>query len=115
MAQAEQSFGTTEMIFGNGDSYANVTAPLIPAKFDGVIGAIMGLDNFARAIPAISLGGELAARTAAAPLPAPFSGALTLASLFDWGPEVESPMTSGPGKSAARNSDWRRCAGFRPR
>ncbi len=98
VAQAEQTFGTTEMLFGASDSYANVTAPVIPAKFEGIIGAIRGLDNFARAIPAISLGGELAARTAAAPLPAPISGALTLASLFDWGPEVESPITGGPGR-----------------
>src|SRR5271163_2437651 len=51
VAQAEQSFGTTEMVFGDG-SYANVTAPLIPAKFASIIGAIRGLDNFARAIPA---------------------------------------------------------------
>ncbi len=98
VAQAEQSFGTTEMVFGNGESYANVTAPLIPAKFEGIIGAIRGLDNFARAVPAISLGGELGARTAAAPLPAPFNGALTLASLFDWGPEVESSMPGSPGR-----------------
>ena len=45
VAQAEQAFSTTEIVFGNGDSYANVTEPLLPANFYGVIGAIMGLDN----------------------------------------------------------------------
>jgi subtilase family serine protease len=97
VAQAEQSFGTTEMVFGHGDYYSNQTEPRIPARFDGVIGAIMGLDNFATAIPAISVGGELAVRAAAARLPAPFRGALTLASLFDWGPEVESTISGDGG------------------
>ena len=45
VAQAEQSFGTTEMVFGHGDYYSNQTEPRIPARFDGVIGAIIGLDN----------------------------------------------------------------------
>ncbi len=97
VAQAEQSFGGAEMIFGNGDYYANLSEPRIPAKFDGVIAGILGLDNFATAIPAISSGAELAVRAAAVPPPAPFSSGLRLASLFDWGPEADSTLRPGPG------------------
>jgi subtilase family serine protease len=47
---AEQVF-QTEMMAYAGDSYANVTDPSIPARFATVIGAIMGLDNVAHAMP----------------------------------------------------------------
>jgi subtilase family serine protease len=48
---AERVF-RTEIVTYAGDSYANVTDPCIPARFAGVIGAIGGLDNVARAVPA---------------------------------------------------------------
>jgi subtilase family serine protease len=49
--QAERVFRTKIVTYA-GDSYANVTDPSIPARFAGVIGAISGLDNVTRAVPA---------------------------------------------------------------
>ena len=39
VADAERAFGTNIMAFGDGSSYSNVTDPMIPARFAGVIGA----------------------------------------------------------------------------
>ncbi len=39
--------------FGNGNTYANVDDPVIPARFKGVIGNILGLDNMTRAVPLV--------------------------------------------------------------
>jgi len=49
--QAERVFNTKIMAYP-GDSYANVSDPYIPARFAEVIGAIGGLDNMMRAVPA---------------------------------------------------------------
>lgn len=49
--QAERVFHTKIMAY-SGDSYANVSDPYIPARFANVIGAIGGLDNMMRAVPA---------------------------------------------------------------
>ena len=52
VAQAEHTFSTRIARFGDGGSYANVDDPSIPSRFAGVIGAILGLDNMTRAVPA---------------------------------------------------------------
>jgi subtilase family serine protease len=52
VADAERVFTTTISKFGDGSSYANTTDPQIPSQFVGIIGAIDGLDNMRRAIPA---------------------------------------------------------------
>jgi subtilase family serine protease len=52
--QAEQVFRTTIVTYGGG-SYANLSDPYIPARFAGVIGAISGLDNLSRVVPASTL------------------------------------------------------------
>ena len=49
--QAERVFNTKIMAYP-GDSYANVSDPYIPARFAQVIGAIGGLDNMMRTVPA---------------------------------------------------------------
>ncbi len=54
VAQAEHAFSTRIMRFGDGSTYANVEDPSIPARFDGVISAVLGLDNMMRAVPASS-------------------------------------------------------------
>lgn len=97
VAQAEQAFSTTEMLFGTGNYHANLTEPRIPAQFDGIIGAIFGLDNFAMAIPASSGSEELSDRAARTPASLPIGSSLKLASLFEWGPELEPAVTDGPG------------------
>src|SRR5271168_4027861 len=45
VAQAEHAFSTRIELFGNGTTYANVDDPSIPARFDCVIAAVLGLDN----------------------------------------------------------------------
>jgi subtilase family serine protease len=52
VAQAEHAFSTRIARFGDGTTYANVDDPSIPARFDGVIAAILGLDNMMHAVPA---------------------------------------------------------------
>jgi subtilase family serine protease len=47
---AERAFST--MLMSDGVSFANTTDPAIPAQFDGLIVAIMGLDNMHAAVPA---------------------------------------------------------------
>ncbi len=54
VAQAEHAFSTRIARFGDGATYANVDDPAIPARFDGVIGALSGLDNMTHAVPAAS-------------------------------------------------------------
>jgi subtilase family serine protease len=51
VAQAERSFATRIDRFGDGNTYANVTDPAIPARFAGLIANISGLDNMMRAMP----------------------------------------------------------------
>jgi subtilase family serine protease len=51
VADAERIFGTRIMLFGNGSAYSNVSDPAIPARFDGVISAVGGLDNFRHSMP----------------------------------------------------------------
>ena len=50
-ALAERVFETKILTYGDGSSYANETDPSVPARFEGVIGAITGLDNTAHAMP----------------------------------------------------------------
>ena len=49
-ATAERAFSTT--LITDGVSFANTTDPAIPARFDGLVAAIMGLDNMHAAMPA---------------------------------------------------------------
>ena len=49
-ATAERAFSTT--LITDGVSFANTTDPAIPAQFDGLVAAIMGLDNMHAAMPA---------------------------------------------------------------
>ncbi len=48
---AEQVFKTRILTYP-GNVYANVRDPSVPARFAGIIGAIGGLDNTVRAVPA---------------------------------------------------------------
>jgi subtilase family serine protease len=51
VAQAERTFSTHILRFGDGSIYGNVDDPEVPARFAGVIGNVMGLDNMTHAIP----------------------------------------------------------------
>ncbi len=51
VAQAQRSFATRIARFGDGSTYANVDDPTIPARFAGVIGSLLGLDNMTHAMP----------------------------------------------------------------
>jgi kumamolisin len=51
VAQAQRSFATRIARFGDGSTYANVNDPAIPARFAGVIGNILGLDNMTHVMP----------------------------------------------------------------
>jgi subtilase family serine protease len=51
VAQAERTFDVRIERFGDGGTYANVSDPAIPARFAGVIGNLMGLDNTMHAMP----------------------------------------------------------------
>jgi subtilase family serine protease len=94
--QAEQIFGTSEMLFGNGNYFANVTEPQIPARFKEVIGTISGLDNFATAMPA-GLGQlDLSAHRASSPTVAHAGATLIPAAYFDSGPQLQAPVRHGP-------------------
>ncbi len=92
VADAERAFGTNIMAFGDGSSYSNVTDPMIPARFAGVIGGVRGLNNFLHSLalshhPSSSV--AAAASWTAGPL-----------ALLDYGPALPLPerngMTSGP-------------------
>ncbi len=52
VAQAEHAFVTRIARFGDGSTYANIDNPSIPARFEGVIAAVLGLDNMTHAVPA---------------------------------------------------------------
>jgi subtilase family serine protease len=51
VGDAERVFGAPIMLFGNGATFSNVSDPVIPAQFDGVISAVRGLDNFGHSMP----------------------------------------------------------------
>ncbi len=51
VAQAQRAFATRIARFGDGSTYANVDDPTIPARFAGLIGGILGLDNMTHAMP----------------------------------------------------------------
>ncbi len=51
-ALAERAF-ETKIVTYPGGAYANLSDPSIPAQFAGIIGALSGLDNTARAVPAV--------------------------------------------------------------
>jgi len=51
VAQAERALRTKIKRFGDGSIYANVTDPMIPARFLGIISNISGLDNMMHAEP----------------------------------------------------------------
>ncbi|HVN28583.1 MAG TPA: protease pro-enzyme activation domain-containing protein, partial [Candidatus Binataceae bacterium] len=51
VAQAQQTFAVRIARFGDGSRFANTSDPIIPNRFAGVIGAILGLDNMIRAVP----------------------------------------------------------------
>jgi pseudomonalisin len=51
VAQAEHSFAVSIATFGNGQLFANVNDPAIPARFADTIAGIHGLDNMLRVVP----------------------------------------------------------------
>src|SRR5215475_659213 len=51
VAEVERLFDTTIELFGTGTRFGNVSAPAIPARFDGVIGDVAGLDNLSAVTP----------------------------------------------------------------
>lgn len=51
--EAERLFNVTIAASADGQSYANLTDPSIPARFAGVIAHVDGLDNLRRAVPMI--------------------------------------------------------------
>ncbi len=52
VADAERAFSVRIFRYGAGAVYANVTDPMVPPRFAGVIGSILGLDNMMAAVPA---------------------------------------------------------------
>jgi len=52
VAQAEYAFSVRIARFGGAGLYANTSDPSIPARFAGVIGSVMGLDNMTYQVPA---------------------------------------------------------------
>lgn len=54
VAAVQRAFQTTIATYGDGSVYANLDEPRIPARLAGVIGAISGMDNMLRVVPAIS-------------------------------------------------------------
>jgi subtilase family serine protease len=50
-SQVEQAFQTSLKTFAGGRSYANLTDPVIPAQFAGLIARIDGLDNIHSSVP----------------------------------------------------------------
>jgi subtilase family serine protease len=51
VAQAQQAFELKIARFGDGNLYANTSDPVLPQRFVGVIGAILGMDNMVHAVP----------------------------------------------------------------
>ena len=51
VADAQRAFEVRIARFGDGTTYANTSDPIVPHRFEGIIGAILGLDNMVRAIP----------------------------------------------------------------
>ena len=51
VAQAQHAFDVRIARFGDGSVYANTSDPVVPQRFAGVIGAILGMDNMVRAVP----------------------------------------------------------------
>jgi subtilase family serine protease len=47
VALAQRTFAVRIAKFGDGSVYANTTDPIIPPRFAGVIGAVLGMDNMA--------------------------------------------------------------------
>jgi len=97
VAQADDTFDTTVMTFGDGTLYSNVTEPRVPAQLAGVIGSIAGLDNFIHTQPAqdtrhrAGLRPEKQPDSISAPLwPLPSQGFLNLARALDHAPELIS-------------------------
>jgi pseudomonalisin len=87
VADAEHAFATHIMKFGDGTSYSNITDPLIPARFSGVISAIGGLDNFLHSF-------ALYQSSPGAPMASPAVIAVP-PMLLDAGPALPSPA-GGP-------------------
>ena len=51
VAQAQRTFDVSIARFGDGSVYANTADPMVPQRFAGVVGAILGMDNMVRAVP----------------------------------------------------------------
>lgn len=54
VAAVQRAFQTTIATYGDGSVYANLDEPRIPARLAGIIGAIGGMDNMSRVVPATS-------------------------------------------------------------
>src|SRR5579872_1898397 len=52
VAQTEHTFEVRIARFGDGSTFSNTTDPVIPARFANLVGAILGMDNMVRAVPA---------------------------------------------------------------
>ncbi len=63
VATAQHAFEVRIARFGDGSTYANTSDPVIPRRFAKVIGAVLGMDNMVRVIPASSQSAPFATRT----------------------------------------------------
>src|SRR5579885_1570881 len=102
VANVERTFGANIMLFGDGRAYANLTDPLIPARFAGVIGAVRGLDNFLRSTPVMNH-----PRAGSAPAPAAWpSGPMALLESVAPLPPQSSPNVTVGGTTAFGPDDF---------
>jgi len=51
VASARRAFAVTIARLGDGNTYANTSDPVIPRRLAGIVGAVLGMDNMAHAIP----------------------------------------------------------------
>jgi pseudomonalisin len=87
----ERGFHTGIATFADGHAYANLTDPLIPPEFAGVIDSIQGLDNLQHSLPLLQRHDAQPATQSAVPeLPA-----MSLAESFDQAPAQDSPSLPG--------------------
>jgi subtilase family serine protease len=51
VAQAQRTFAVRIAKFGDGSVYANTSDPIIPKRFAGIVGSVLGMDNMVHAVP----------------------------------------------------------------
>ncbi len=87
----ERELHTSIATFADGHAYANLTDPLIPSEFAGLIDSIQGLDNLQHSMPLLHRHDPLPA----APTGAPELPAMVLAESFDQAQAQDSPSLPG--------------------